>query len=161
METALRIGVAGTGRMGAAMAQRLMDVGHQVSVWNRSQDKTKPLVDKGAMLAPTPQALASGAELVITILTDAAAIDATYRGDNGLLAGDVSGRIFVEMSTVRPETEEALAREVRVRGAAIVDCPVGGTVGPALDGKLLGFVGGEAADVAHAKPVLDQLCRRV
>src|SRR3954470_20934237 len=109
----LKIGIAGTGRMGAAMAQRLMDVGHEVSVWNRSKDKTKPLVDKGATLAPTPQALASGAELVITILTDAAAIDATYRGDNGLLAGDVSGRIFVEMSTVRPETEEALARDVR------------------------------------------------
>jgi 3-hydroxyisobutyrate dehydrogenase len=147
--------------MGAAMAQRLMAVGHEVSVWNRSKEKTKPLIDKGATLAATPKALASGAELVITILTDAAAIQATYRGDDGLLAGNVSGKIFVEMSTVRPETEEALASEVRARGATIVDCPVGGTVGPALDGKLLGFVGGEAADVARAKPVLDQLCRRV
>ena len=147
--------------MGAAMAQRLMSVGHDVSVWNRSKDKTKPLVEAGAKLAATPRELASGAELVITILTDASAIDATYHGEHGLLVGDVRGRLFVEMSTVRPEVEEKLAEKVRAKGAAIVDCPVGGTVGPARDGKLLGFVGGDASDVARAKPVLDQLCRRV
>ena len=147
--------------MGAAMAQRLMQVGHEVSVWNRSKEKTKPLVDAGATLAATPRELASGAEIVITILTDAAAIEAAYRGEHGLLSGDVKGKLFVEMSTVRPEVEEKLAQDVRASGAVIVDCPVGGTVGPALDGKLLGFVGGEAADVGRAKPVLDQLCRRV
>lgn len=65
------------------------------------------------------------------------------------------------MSTVRPETERALAAKVREKGAALIDCPVGGTVGPALSGKLFGFVGGETADVARAKPVLDQICRRV
>jgi 3-hydroxyisobutyrate dehydrogenase len=147
--------------MGAAMAQRLMSVGHEVSVWNRSQDKTKPLVAAGATLARTPRELASAAELTITILTDASAIDATYGGEYGLLAGDVEGRLFIEMSTVRPEIEEKLAARVRAKGATIVDCPVGGTVGPALDGKLIGFVGGDASDVARAKPVLDQLCRRV
>jgi 3-hydroxyisobutyrate dehydrogenase len=147
--------------MGAALAQRLMSVGHEVSVWNRSKEKTTPLVDKGAKLAATPRELASGAQVVVTILTDAHAIDATYRGEDGLLAGDVGGKLFVEMSTVRPAVEEELSQEVRAKGAAIVDCPVGGTVGPALDGKLLGFVGGEATDVARVKPVLDQLCRRV
>jgi 3-hydroxyisobutyrate dehydrogenase len=157
----VKISVAGTGRMGAAMAQRLMSVGHEVSVWNRSKDKTKPLVDAGATLRDTPRELASACELVITILTDAAAVDATYGGESGLLSGEVKGKLFVEMSTVRPEIEEKLAQKVRAKGAAIVDCPVGGTVGPALDGKLLGFVGGEPADVARAKPVLDQLCRRV
>ena len=147
--------------MGAAMAQRLMKVGHEVSVWNRSTGKTKPLVDAGAKLAASPRDLATASDLVITILTDASAIEATYRGGNGLLAGDVNGKIFVEMSTVRPEVEEKLATDVRAKGAAIIDCPVGGTVGPALSGTLLGFVGGEAADVERVKPVLDQLCRRV
>ena len=147
--------------MGAAMAQRLMKSGHDVSVWNRSKEKTKALVDAGAKLAASPRELASACELVITILTDAAAIDATYRGEDGLLSGDVQGKLFVEMSTVRPEAEERLAHDVRGKGAAMVDCPVGGTVGPALDGKLLGFVGGEAADVERARPVLGQLCRRV
>jgi len=65
------------------------------------------------------------------------------------------------MSTVRPETEKRLAEKVKARGAAFVECPVGGTVGPAKEGKLFGFAGGEAADVARARPLLDQLCRRV
>src|SRR5688500_10091189 len=122
--------------MGAAMAQRLMSVGHEVAVWNRSQQKTKALVDAGATVAAAPRALAEASELVITILTDASAIDATYGGEQGLLSGDVKGKLFVEMSTVRPEVEEKLAQRVRAKGAAIVDCPVGGTVGPARDGKL-------------------------
>lgn len=157
----MRIGIAGTGRMGAAMAQRLMSLGHELVVWNRSQEKTRPLTDAGATLAVTPRELALASELIITILTDAAAIDATYGGADGLLAGEVRGRLFVEMSTVRPEVQEKLAAKVRAKRASIIDCPVGGTVGPALTGKLLGFVGGEAADVERAKPVLDELCRRV
>jgi 3-hydroxyisobutyrate dehydrogenase len=147
--------------MGAAIAERLMSVGHDVTVWNRSAGKTKPLAEAGAKVASTPRDLASASELVITILTDAAAIDATYNGESGLLAGDVKGKLFVEMSTVRPETEEKLAAAVKAKGGALVDCPVGGSTGPARDGKLFGFVGGEDADVARAKPVLDQLCRRL
>ena len=157
----MKIGVAGTGRMGAAMAQRLMSVGHEVTVWNRTAEKTKPLAEAGAKVATSARELASSAELILTILTDARAVDATFNGESGLLAGDVAGKLFIEMSTVRPETEEALAERVRAKGAAIVDCPVGGTTGPARDGKLIGFVGGEAGDVARAKGVLDQLCRRV
>lgn len=147
--------------MGAAMAERLMRLGHELTVWNRSPEKTKPLAAAGAKVARTPRDVAGSSELVITILTDASAIAATYNGDSGLLAGDVTGKLFVEMSTVRPEVEEQLAAKVKAKGAGIVDCPVGGSTTPAREGKLLGFVGGEAIDVARAKPVLDQLCRRV
>jgi 3-hydroxyisobutyrate dehydrogenase len=147
--------------MGAAMAQRLMSVGHDVTVWNRSAEKTKPLAAAGATVAATARDLASASEVVITILTDAAAIEATYNGSAGLLAGDVKGKLFIEMSTVRPEAQEALVQKVKQKGAVLVDCPVGGSTAPAREGKLLGFVGGDAADVARAKPILDQLCRRV
>ena len=147
--------------MGAAMAQRLMSLGHEVTVWNRSKEKTQPLAEAGAKVAATPRDLAMHSELVISILTDASAIAAAYNGEAGLLSGDVKGRLFVEMSTVRPEVEEKLAKEIRAKGAALVDCPVGGSTAPAREGKLLGFVGGEANDVARAKPILDQLCRRV
>ena len=157
----MKIGIAGTGRMGGAIALRLMSVGHEVTVWNRSQDKVKPLTDAGAKVAPTPAKLAAACDSIITILTDAAAIDATYVGKDGLLSDDVKGKLFVEMSTVRPEVEERLAAKVRAKGAALVDCPVGGTVGPARDGKLIGFLGGAEEDVARAKPILEQLCRRV
>ncbi len=157
----MKIGIAGTGRMGAAIAEHLMDLGHELSVWNRTADKTRPLAAAGAKIAATPFQLASFSETVITILTDAAAIDAAYHAGDGLLSGSVAGKLFIEMSTVRPETEQKLAAKIREKGATPIECPVGGTVGPAKDGKLFGFVGGEAADVARARPLLGQLCRRV
>ncbi|MDH3314623.1 MAG: NAD(P)-dependent oxidoreductase [Gammaproteobacteria bacterium] len=157
----MKLGIAGTGKMGAAIAQRLMGLGHEVTVWNRTADKTKGLAAAGAKVATTPAALAAGSEAVITILTDAAAIEAVYNGPQGLLSGNVTSKLFIEMSTVRPEAEVALGPKVKQKGATLVECPVGGTVGPARDGKLFGFAGGETADVARAKPLLDQMCRRV
>ena len=147
--------------MGAAIGQRLMSLGHELAVWNRTAEKTRPLAAAGAKVAATPSQLATSYETIITILTDAAAIDAAYRGKDGLLAGDVAGKLFIEMSTVRPETERALAAAVRNKSAIMVECPVGGTVGPAKDGKLFGFVGGDAADFARARPLLEQMCRRI
>src|SRR5215468_6599989 len=85
----MRIGVAGIGKMGAAIAQHLIEVGHQVTVWNRSAGKLKPVTDAGAAVAATPAELAQRCEAIITILTDAAAIDAVYHGASGLLSGDV------------------------------------------------------------------------
>jgi len=157
----LKIGIAGTGRMGGAIAQRLLGLGHEVTVWNRTVEKTRPLAAAGARVAATPAHLAAACETVITILTDAQAIAAAYHGTDGLLSGSVSGKLFIEMSTVRPQTERALAEKIRAKGAAMVECPVGGTIGPAKDGKLFGFVGGEAADVARARPLLEQMCRRI
>jgi 3-hydroxyisobutyrate dehydrogenase len=157
----MRVGVAGLGRMGAAMAQRLLDVGHSVTVWNRAVAKTQPLAEAGAKVATSPTELAKDSEVIITILTDAGAIAAVYDGSSGLLSGDVNGKLFIEMSTVLPETEVALANKVRAKGAAFVECPVGGTTGPARQGKLIGLMGADAADAARAKPLLDQLCRRL
>ena len=157
----MKVGIAGTGRMGAAIAERLLTRSHAVTVWNRTVVKTRGLAAAGASVAATPQELATKADIVITMLTDAAAIDATYRGAHGLLAGDVRGRLFIDMSTVRPEVEQALAASVGAKGAALIECPVGGTVGPARDGKLFGFVGGEPQDVARARALLDDMCRRV
>ena len=157
----MKIGIAGTGRMGAAIGERLIGFGHELAVWNRTADKTKALAAVGAKVAATPSQLASSSEAIVTILTDAAAIDAAYRGKSGLLSADVSGKLFIEMSTVRPETERALAADVRRKGAAMVECPVGGTIGPAREGKLFGFVGGDAADVARARSLLEQMCRRI
>ncbi len=157
----MQIGIAGIGKMGAAIAQRLMEVGHTVTVWNRSPDKLKPVVDAGAAVVATPAELTKNADAVITILTDAAAIDAVYNGPSGLLAGEVGGKLFIEMSTVQPQTEVALAEKVRAKGAALVECPVGGSTGPARQGKLIGLMGAEAADAARARSILEQLCRRL
>jgi 3-hydroxyisobutyrate dehydrogenase len=157
----MHIGIAGVGRMGANMGLRLMETGSKLTVWNRSADKVKPLVDAGAAAARTPAELVGAVEAVITILTNATAIDEVYHGPNGLLSGDVKGKLFIEMSTVPPEAQVALAKKVRARGAAYVECPVGGSVVPARAGKLLGNMGAEPADAARARPILDHMCRRV
>ena len=113
----MRIGVAGLGAMGSAIATRLMEVGHQVTVWNRTAAKTAPLAEAGAKVADSPAAVAAASEAVITILTDGAAIDAVYHGPSGLLSGDVKGKLFIEMSTVPPGVETTLAPQVRAKGA--------------------------------------------
>ena len=137
----MQIGIAGIGKMGAAIAQRLIEAGHTVTVWNRSAAKLKPVTDAGAKAVATPAELANKSEAIISILTDAGAIDAVYNGADGLLAGDVGGKLFIEMSTVQPHTEVALAEQVRAKGAALVECPVGGSTGPARQGKLIGLMG--------------------
>jgi 3-hydroxyisobutyrate dehydrogenase len=157
----MQIGIAGLGRMGAAVAARLMDVGHTVTVWNRSPEKAKPLTDAGAKVVATPEDLAQHPEVLITMRTDADAIDHVYNGEHGLLAGDAHERLFIEMSTVRPDVQIALAKVVRASGGRFVECPVGGTIGPARQGKLFGFMGAEPGDAEIAKPILDQLCRRL
>jgi 3-hydroxyisobutyrate dehydrogenase len=157
----MQIGVAGLGAMGSALAARLLEVGHQVTVWNRTAAKTKPLADAGAKVAASPTALAADCEAIITILTDSAAIDAVYSGPSGLLSGDVTGKLFIEMSTVPPAVEIALAPRVQGEGAVFVECPVGGSTAPARQGKLLGLMGADAAAAARAKPILEQLCRKV
>lgn len=157
----MKIGVAGIGRMGAAIAERLLKHGHQVTVWNRTPAKAQALAQHGALVAPSAAQLAASTDIILSILTDANAITAAYDGPEGLLSGKISGKLFVEMSTVRPDTQRALAARIKAKGAAMIDCPVGGTTGPARDGKLLAFVGGDAADLARVQPVLEQLCRRI
>ncbi|MFZ1095050.1 MAG: NAD(P)-dependent oxidoreductase [Xanthobacteraceae bacterium] len=157
----MQIGIAGLGKMGSAIARRLIEVGHDLTVWNRSLEKARPLANAGAKVAANPADVARNAQTIITILTDAAAIDAVYGAPAGLLAGDVTGKLFIEMSTVAPATETALAEKVRAKGAALVECPVGGTTGPAQQGKLIGLMGGEPADVERARPILEHLCRRL
>jgi 3-hydroxyisobutyrate dehydrogenase len=150
----MKIGVAGIGKMGAGIAARLASLGHEMIVWNRSADKARAT---GLKMASTPAELAAASEALISMLADAAAVNSVY----AQMLPAMRGRLFIDMSTVRPEVSQALAQKIRGAGAAFVECPVGGTVGPAREGKLFGFVGGEAADVARARPVLEQLCRRL
>lgn len=157
----MKIGVAGLGAMGANIAARLIEVGHDLTVWNRTPEKTKPLAEAGAKVAGSPAEVAAACEAVITILTDGAAIDAVYNGPSGLLSGDVKGKLFIEMSTVAPKVETDLAPKVRGKGAALVECPVGGSTAPARKGQLLGLMGAEPADAKRALPILEQLCRKV
>ena len=157
----MHIGMAGVGNMGSSIGARLMEVGHKLTVWNRTAEKTRPLAEAGAAVAKTPAELTSSVDVVISLLIDAAASDAVYHGPQGLLAGATQGKLFIEMATVTPEAQIALAEAVRATGAAYVECPVSGSLIPARAGKLLGLMGAERADAARARPLLEQMCRRV
>lgn len=158
---ATTVGIVGTGRMGTAMCKRLIETGHGVTVWNRTASKTADCAAAGASVAKSLAELAGRADIVITSLTDAPALSEVYTGPDGLLAQTVDGKLFVEMSTILPDDEKKLAEAVRAKGAGFVECPVGGTVGPALKGQLLGLAGGSAADFERARPMLEALCKRV
>ena len=160
-KSAARIGVCGIGRMGAALVERLLQQGYAVGVWNRTRAKAEALVAAGATVAATATDLARDCDIVISSMSDDAALESAYRGDRGLLAGAGAGKLFIEMSTVRPETVVALARDAQAKGALFIDAPVGGTVGPAREGKLFAFVGGSDAAIALARPLLEKLCRRI
>jgi 3-hydroxyisobutyrate dehydrogenase len=157
----MKIGICGTGRMGSSIAQRLMSLGHEVGVWNRNPAKTKPLTDAGAKLYASPAALVDGCEAVIVMLLNDAASEAVYRGSNGILNSKLAGKLLIDMSTVRPDTMISIGTAVTGQNAAFVECPVGGSTGPAKEGKLFGLVGGTQTDTARAMPILEQLCRRI
>ena len=158
----MRIGFAGMGKMGAAMAARLAETGHPPTVWNRTRARAEAT---GLPVADTARSLADVSDVIVTSLFDDAAAEAVFHGADGgadgLLAADLTGKLIIEMSTLRPHTQVALAEAVAGQGGAMVECPVGGTTGPARAGKLLGMAGGDAAGFERARPVLDLLCRRV
>jgi 3-hydroxyisobutyrate dehydrogenase len=157
----MKIGVCGTGRMGSSIAQRLMSLGHEVGVWNRDAAKTKPLTEAGAKPFASAAELVQGCDVVIVMLLNDAATEAVYRGPSGILKSSLAGRLVIDMSTVRPDTMASVGAAVLQQGAAFVECPVGGSTGPAKEGKLFGLVGGSNPDVARAMPLLEQLCRRI
>jgi 3-hydroxyisobutyrate dehydrogenase len=161
MERRMKIGIAGIGKMGNAIGSRLLGLGYSVTVWNRSADKASALLSAGAQWASSPKLLAESVDTVITLLTNEAAIDDVYAGTDGLLSGAIKHVTFIDMSTVSPTKPPELALRVQAVGGAYLECPVGGSIGPAKEGKLLGFVGGAAADLAKVQSLLDQMCKRV
>jgi 3-hydroxyisobutyrate dehydrogenase len=157
----MKIGIAGTGKMGQAIGGRLLGLGHTLHVWNRTEARAQPLLAAGAHWAASPQALAEQADVVISLLTNEDAIESVFFGEHGLTRGPVAGKVFIEMSTVKPAKQQEMAPRVEALGAGYLECPVSGSVGPAKEGKLIGFVGGNAATLDKVHALLSQICRRV
>jgi 3-hydroxyisobutyrate dehydrogenase len=157
----MKIGIAGTGKMGTAIAARLKSVGHDLLVWNRTEAKAKTAMDLGATWCTTPKDLLQQADIVICLLTNEQALDDVYFSANGLLSAPAPGKLIIEMSTVSPDKQAGMAENAAKVGVKYLECPVGGSIGPAKEGKLIGFVGGSAEDLEIARPLLEQMCKRV
>ena len=153
------VGFCGLGGMGAAMAARLLERGHRLTVWNRTAARAVPLVEQGAVSVSTPAEVAQQNQFVIICVFDDEAVKAVYAGAGGVLTTDCSGKLFIETSTVSDETIRGIAEKAEAKGAAVLECPVAGAPAMARGGNLMGFAGGAEPDFDRAKPILDDLCQ--
>jgi 3-hydroxyisobutyrate dehydrogenase-like beta-hydroxyacid dehydrogenase len=162
VSASLRVAVVGTGRMGSAMAGRLVEAGHDVSVFNRTKSRAAALAEEHDIaVAATAREAASSADVVVVSLADDAAVRAAYLGADGLVAGLRAGTVVADTSTVDPATIRALGGDVARVGATLIDTPVSGSVSSVQSGKLLVMAGGDEAALARAQPVLDAFASRV
>ncbi len=151
-----KLGFCGLGQKGTPMALRLVDAGHEVAVWNRTPERAEPLVAQGARHVATPADAADGAEGLVTMLSDASAVDAVLFGPNGAAAALAPGAMLIEMSTIGPRAvEDAAARLPDAVG--MLDAPVLGSVPQARDGILRVFVGGPEEAFERWAPVLQAM----
>jgi 3-hydroxyisobutyrate dehydrogenase-like beta-hydroxyacid dehydrogenase len=150
------VAVIGLGAMGSRIARRLLDVGHEVVVWNRTPLRTEPLVAAGAASAASAADAARRAEAVVTVVADPDAVEAVTEGPDGIAAGASGDTTVIEMSTVGPESIRWLA-SVLPRGAGLLDAPVLGSLNEAESGSLHVFVGGSEALFERWRPLLTAL----
>jgi 3-hydroxyisobutyrate dehydrogenase-like beta-hydroxyacid dehydrogenase len=150
----MKIGFCGTGFMGAPMAVRLVEAGHDVTVWNRTAEKAQPVVDRGATRASTPAEAATGADVVITMLADEPALEAVVTRQDGLGGALSDSQTLVEMSTVGPAGAQRV-REWVPEGVEVVDAPVLGSVPQATDSTLKVFVGATKETFDRLRPLLE------
>jgi 3-hydroxyisobutyrate dehydrogenase len=163
MSTALpSLGFAGIGLMGLPMCRRLLAAGYPLTVWNRSPDKCAALVAAGARLASSPAELCQGSDMVMLCLADTAVVREVVFGEHGIAQGGRSGQLLIDFSSLEPTATREMAAELAVLcGMAWLDAPVSGGTPGAEAGTLAIMVGGEPADLARARPVLQVLGQRV
>jgi 3-hydroxyisobutyrate dehydrogenase-like beta-hydroxyacid dehydrogenase len=157
----MKIGFLGLGAMGTPMALRLIAAGHELSVWNRTEGRTKPLLREGAIAAATPAEAELGADAVITMLFDDEANEQVLFGPNGLLDALEPGALHISCSTISVALSERLTAEHARRGIDFVAAPVFGRPNVAADGRLWIVVAGSDAAIQRARPVLEPLSRGI
>jgi 3-hydroxyisobutyrate dehydrogenase len=157
-----RIGFIGTGLIGTPMVERLLECGLSVTVWNRTSEKTAPLVARGAGHSTSARNLAAHADIVCLCLTNTAAVEDVMYGAQGIAAVLRDDQLVIDVSSIAPDVTARLAERVRHEtGARWIDAPVSGGLPAARAGRLIIFAGGEANDIARAAPVFDALSQRV
>lgn len=153
----MNVGFIGLGVMGASMAKNLIKKGHSLVVLDMNKAAVDALVAAGARPAATPREVAAASEVVITMLPDAPDVERVALGQDGVIEGLKAGSVYIDMSTIDPATTKKVGAAVKAKGAAMVDSPVGKTADHAVAGTLTLMVGGDAADIARVRSVLDAM----
>ena len=153
----MRVGFIGLGIMGSRMSRRLLAAGHDVSVFNRTQEKAAQLVQEGAVLCATPGEVAAQSEVLFTVLSAPRVVEEMALQEQGLLDQLPEGAIWIDCTTVDPAFSETMGRECVKRGVRYLEAPVSGTRSEADNGTLVFSVGGDEADLMAARPVMESL----
>ena len=155
------LGYIGLGVMGGNMVNRLMDKGHTVTGYNRTRSKAEWLIKRGMRWADSPREVAEASDVIFSMVTHAAALQAIAEGPDGILAGLSHGKTLIDMSTTSPAASRALASKVREKGADMVDAPVSGSVITLQQGKLSVMVGGRRETFERVKSLLEDVGPKV
>jgi 3-hydroxyisobutyrate dehydrogenase-like beta-hydroxyacid dehydrogenase len=147
--------------MGSRMVKRLLDAGHSVTGYNRTRAKAQWLLDTGMKWAETPREIADSADVVFSMVSDTAALQAITAGTHGVVAGLAAGKIYIDMSTVSPAASRDIAQQVAAKGAHMLDAPVSGSVITLEEGKLSFMVGGDRVAFERARSILEAIGPKV
>ena len=154
------LGYLGLGLMGLPMTQRLLDAGHNVTVWNRSPGKAAALVEAGAKAAALPAEVAAQASIIFMCLTDASAVEEVVFGENGLAGVAGAGKLVVDFSSIHPDAARSIATRLKAaNGMGWIDAPVSGGTKGAVEGTLAIMAGGDAADIERVRPYIMVMAR--
>ncbi len=151
------VGFVGLGTMGGAMAANAARADFEVSAWNRTPGRAEDLQDLGVQLLESPAAVAAASDIVITMVSDTPDVEAVLFGPSGVADGAKPGTLVVDMSTISPSATRGFAERLATNGVSMLDGPVSGGSEGAKKGTLSIFIGGEAADLERARPVLENL----
>jgi 3-hydroxyisobutyrate dehydrogenase-like beta-hydroxyacid dehydrogenase len=157
---ALEVAFLGLGNMGTPMAQHVHKAGFLLRVYNRSPAKAEPFRDLGVLVCPTPKVAAQAADVVITMLADARAVEEVLFGPEGVAASGKRDLVVADMSTIAPAQAQALAQRARSVGWRMLDAPVSGSVKAAQDANLVVLAGGEREAFEQCLPVFQALSRK-
>jgi 3-hydroxyisobutyrate dehydrogenase len=159
--TKQRVAFLGLGLMGSGMARRILTAGFPLTVFNRNRDKAAALTKEGACIAESPREAAAAADVIVSMVADDNASRAMWLGENGALAGVKPGAVLIESSTVTPGWVNELAGAALARRCELIDAPVTGSKNQAAAGELNFLVGGPAAALEKARPVLSAMSRSI
>jgi len=149
-----KLGFVGLGVMGGEMVNRLLEKGHTVTGYNRTKGKAEWLIKKGMKRGSSPREVAAASDVIFSMVTNSAALQAIVEGPDGILAGLKPGKLYADISTVSPEYSRSVAQKVREKGSDMVDAPVSGSVSTLQQGNLSVMVGGRKEAFEKLKPVL-------
>jgi 3-hydroxyisobutyrate dehydrogenase-like beta-hydroxyacid dehydrogenase len=155
------IGFVGLGMMGGRIVKRLLSAGYQVSGYNRTQAKAESLIQAGMHWKNTPREVAQAADVTFSMVMDTAALSSVADGNDGILAGLSSGKIYVDMSTVSPKLIRDLSQRVADSDAEMLEAPVSGSIPAAESGTLIIYVGGRKEALENIRPILEQLSQKI